>query len=75
MNEHATMLTTDQAARRVGLSPRTLERYRVTGGGPEYLKIGRRVRYTAEKLTEWLEGCRRRSTSDDGRASGEDDDE
>ena len=69
MNEQPTLLTTEQAAKRLGLSPRTLERYRVSGEGPEFLKIGRWVRYTASKLNRWLEGCARRSTSDDGRAS------
>ena len=41
MNEQSTLLTTEQAAKRLGLSPRTLERYRVSGEGPEFLKIGR----------------------------------
>ena len=68
MNEQPTLLTTEQAAKRLGLSPRTLERYRVSGKGPEFLKIGRWVRYTASKLNRWLEGCKRRSTSDDGSA-------
>lgn len=75
MNERQTLLNTRQAAEQLSLSPRTLERYRVTGEGPEFFKIGRAVRYTAAKLNEWLKGCTRRSTSDDGGASGEDDDE
>ena len=69
MNDESMLLNTDQAAQRLGLSPRTLERYRVTGEGPEYLKIGRAVRYTVSALERWLKGCKRRSTSDDGRAS------
>ncbi len=69
MNDESMLLNTDQAAQRLGLSPRTLERYRVTGEGPEYLKIGRAVRYTASALERWLKGCKRRSTSDDGRAT------
>lgn len=68
MNDTLTLLNTEEAAKRLGLSPRTLERYRVTGEGPEFLKMGRAVRYTVAKLNEWLEGCMRRSTSDDGRA-------
>ena len=69
MIDESTLLNTEQTAQRLGLSPRTLERYRVTGEGPEYLKIGRAVRYTASALGRWLKGCTRRSTSDDGRAS------
>lgn len=60
------LLKTEEAARYVRLSPRTLERYRVTGEGPEYLKVGRRVFYRRMKLDEWLERKRRRSTSDPG---------
>ena len=70
MTHQTELLTTPDAALRVGLSHRTLERYRVTGEGPEYLKMGHAVRYTASALERWLRGCTRRSTSDDGRASG-----
>ncbi|MDD9997119.1 MAG: helix-turn-helix domain-containing protein [Rhodospirillaceae bacterium] len=66
MSEEWALLTTRQAAARLGLSPRTLERYRVTGGGPEFVKMGHAVRYRIAKLSEWLERCARRSTSDDG---------
>lgn len=66
MNDGARLLTTPEAAERVGLSPRTLERYRVTGQGPRYRKIGRWVRYTPEDLDEWLDACARNSTSDPG---------
>ena len=35
--------STREAAALLGLSPRTLERYRVTGEGPEFSKLGGRV--------------------------------
>ncbi|RMF05231.1 MAG: DNA-binding protein [Alphaproteobacteria bacterium] len=57
-------LTTRQAARRLGLSPRTLEKWRVEGNGPPFYKIGRRVAYLEADLVEWLRGRRRRSTSE-----------
>lgn len=60
------MLTTEEAGRHVRLSRRTLERYRVTGEGPEYLKVGRLVFYDTAKLDAWLQLKRRRSTSDPG---------
>lgn len=69
MNDEGTLLNTRQAARRVALSPRTLERLRVTGGGPEFVKMGHAVRYAVPKLNDWIERCNRKSTSDDGRAS------
>ena len=64
------LLTTRQTAAQVGLSPRTLERFRVTGQGPRFHKLGRRVRYAREDIEDWLKGCVRRSTSDDGGDSG-----
>lgn len=69
MNDQRTLLNTRQAARRLALSPRTLERFRVTGGGPDFVKMGHAVRYAVPKLNEWLEKCNRKSTSDDGGAS------
>ena len=52
------------AAEFLGLSPKTLERFRVEGRGPSFLKLGRRVVYSREDLVEWAEAQRRRSTSD-----------
>ena len=60
------LLTTHEAAAYLRLSPRTLERYRVTGEGPAYVKLGRRVFYERKALDDWLELRRRRSTSDPG---------
>ena len=61
-------LNNKQAAEYLGLSPRTLDRYRVKGSGPVYLKFGGRVRYLAADLEAWAENRRRTSTSDDGTA-------
>lgn len=49
------LLNTAQAAERVCLSARTLERLRAAGKGPKYLRIGRWIRYRAEDLDKWLE--------------------
>jgi excisionase family DNA binding protein len=59
------LLTTRQAAERCSLSPRTLEKLRVSGGGPHYLRLGGSVRYQLEDLDSWIESSRRRTTSDD----------
>ncbi len=61
-------LNTEQAALVVGLAPKTLARYRVTGAGPVYHLLGRRVRYLREDLDAWVRKRRRKSTSDDGTA-------
>ncbi len=58
--------STRQAATYVGLSPRTLEKLRIAGGGPEYFKPNRRVVYDQTALDAWLTAYRRRSTSDKG---------
>ena len=40
----------DFLARRWGISPRTLERWRWLGQGPAYLKVGGRVAYRLEDV-------------------------
>jgi excisionase family DNA binding protein len=57
-------LTTKQAGVYVGLSGRTLEKMRCAGGGPEYRKHGRYVRYHIEALDAWSTAHTQRSTSD-----------
>jgi hypothetical protein len=58
-------LNTKEAAAWLGLTPNTLEKWRVQGGGPPYRKHGRYVRYHLDDLIAWSEASRRRSTSDD----------
>jgi len=60
------VFTTDQAAAYLGLSPTTLETLRTRGGGPPFVKLGRRVVYRSEDLATWLAHRVRRSTSDPG---------
>jgi predicted DNA-binding transcriptional regulator AlpA len=43
-------LNENQAAEFLGLSTRTLQAWRVRGGGPRYCKIGRSVRYSRREL-------------------------
>ena len=69
MTQRGTMyLDTRQAAAYLGLSTRTLDRYRVSGDGPVFLKFGGRVRYLCEDLDAWVRTRRRKSTSDNGTA-------
>jgi hypothetical protein len=44
-----------QAAIFLGVSVRTLQAWRVRGGGPPYLKIGRAVRYQRRALVKFQE--------------------
>lgn len=58
------VLRTQEAAAYCGSSASTFEKLRLTGGGPTYSKMGRRVVYRVEDLDAWLAASRRRSTSD-----------
>ena len=59
-------LTNDQAAQLLSLSPRTLEKFRVIGGGPRFRKFGRRVVYALQDLQSWADARAHESTSDPG---------
>ena len=58
------ILTTIEAARYVRLGKPTLERFRLTGEGPRYCKLGGAVRYRLADLDSWLESRLTRSTSE-----------
>ncbi len=57
-------LSNDEAASFLKLSPRTLEKQRVTGGGPKFRKFGRRVVYAIEDLESWANARSCDTTSD-----------
>lgn len=57
-------LTNDEAADYLRLSPRTLEKQRVTGGGPRFRKFGRRVMYAVSDLDAWADRHSFEATSD-----------
>ena len=57
-------ITTIEAAAILKLSPRTLEKMRQKGIGPEYFKIGNRVFYTLQTVGAWSGSKVRRSTFD-----------
>lgn len=46
-------LTQYEVADLLRISVRTLERYRVTGAGPSYVKVGRKVIYRAADIEAW----------------------
>ena len=59
---------TSEAAKYLGVGASTLSKLRVFGGGPVFLKLGRRVVYERADLDAWTQGHRRLSTSDPGSA-------
>lgn len=58
------LLDTEQVAKATGLAINTIEKYRVTGEGPKFLKLGRAVRYDPDDLRAWLNARRVGSTSE-----------
>jgi excisionase family DNA binding protein len=62
------LLTQTELAEYLRKPEGTLEQWRSRGGGPEYLKIGRHVRYQLSAVNAWLESRRRVSAgATDGR--------
>lgn len=57
------LLTQRKAAALLCLSERTLERHRVAGTGPPYVRAGRSVRYRETDLETWIASRVVRSTS------------
>jgi predicted DNA-binding transcriptional regulator AlpA len=64
MNTKTSLLDAPRAAEWTGLSTSTLAKLRLTGKGPTYIKLGRRVAYRPEDLDQWIEANRVRSTSE-----------
>jgi hypothetical protein len=60
----ARYLPNGEAAAFLRLSPRTLEKQRVIGGGPRFRKFGRRVMYALVDLEAWADARSFGMTSD-----------
>lgn len=61
---YTNLLSAKDAARALGLAEGTLAKLRLTGRGPVYVKLGRRVAYRPEDIDRWIAANLRRSTSD-----------
>ena len=53
------LISNDHAAHELGLKPDTLTAWRARGCGPNFVKVGRSVRYSRADLADWL-GAQRR---------------
>lgn len=60
------LLDAKGAAAYLHLASQTMAKMRLTGIGPPYYKVGRRVLYDRMDLDRWLDSRRRLSTSDPG---------
>jgi predicted DNA-binding transcriptional regulator AlpA len=63
-----TLLSPQQVAERYGPSVSTLAKMRLTGAGPVFVKLGRRIAYRIEDVESWVLSNRFRSTSEYGAA-------
>lgn len=57
------MMRQKDVAEMLCISESWLEQVRLRGGGPEYIKIGRNVRYKRDDVIRWIDMQRRISTS------------
>ena len=53
-----------QLADSLNVSVRTIEGWRLRGGGPPYSMVGGRPRYIPQKVRSWLEQHEQRNSSD-----------
>ena len=54
-SREAELLTTEEAARFLRISPQTLSNWRSGASGPPHVKLGKRVAYRRSDLVAWLE--------------------
>jgi len=52
----AQIMTGQQVAELLQVSPRTLEEWRQTRTGPPWRRMGRHVRYLRREVLDWFEG-------------------
>lgn len=65
-NQNPIVLNANQVALRLGLSVSTLAKMRLSGDGPPYAKLGRRVVYRPDDIQAWVASNCFRSTSEYG---------
>jgi excisionase family DNA binding protein len=46
-----------EAAQYLGVSKSFLDKARIYGGGPSFMRFGRAIVYSTEALDEWAHGC------------------
>jgi excisionase family DNA binding protein len=64
------LLTVSEAAHRLKLSESYLNKARLTGGGPRFVRLGRAIRYSVADLDAWVQSRGAASTSEyEGSAS------
>ena len=57
------LMTETEVADLICITARALQNWRLRGGGPEYVKIGRSVRYQRSDVMSFIDERKRRNTS------------
>ncbi len=65
------VLSETELAHRWGVSPKTLQRWRMEGRGPKYLKLSKRVTYPLDAISEY-ECCALHTSTSERVAAGRD---
>lgn len=63
-NHGSVFLNAKQASQLVGISVSTLAKWRLSGAGPIYSKVGRRVVYQRSQIEAWMKRNSHASTSE-----------
>jgi DNA-binding transcriptional MerR regulator len=58
------LLTTEQVAAALQVRPQTVRKWRLIGYGPNFFRVGGRVRYSLADLNDFLARCSARSTAE-----------
>jgi predicted DNA-binding transcriptional regulator AlpA len=57
------LLTVEESAGILRVSPHTLDKWRTYGGGPRYTRVGRRIRYRSSDIARFIDSRMQVSTS------------
>ena len=57
------LMTEKDVASLICITPRALQNWRLRGGGPEYIKIGRSVRYQRSDVMQFINERKKRHSS------------
>lgn len=60
------LVTTPRAAELLGVSPKTVEDWRLKGRGPRFIRLGKAIRYSMKDLEDFVAASVASSTSDQG---------
>jgi predicted site-specific integrase-resolvase len=52
-DEHLEFVSPKEAARLLSVHPNTLCKWRISGAGPPFVKVGQRVRYRISEISTW----------------------